>query len=164
MQKILEISYGIKAFNLYITSQVEQLTARGETSSDLLINLFAAYIAVQIKNLSSTSKSRRTSLKGGKDATTKKLMQVSLIKYKDRQRSDKWQALSVNLYKAKATTDKSTRASTMKKTPEKQHFKDSSQNRQVCRQVRMESCRSSERRANYEECWKEDLSLLPASQ
>ena len=33
--KMLEISYNIEAFNLYVTSQVEQLSARGESSSDL---------------------------------------------------------------------------------------------------------------------------------
>ncbi len=47
--KILEISYDIEAFNMYVTSQVEQLAARGETSSDLLINLFAANLAVPDK-------------------------------------------------------------------------------------------------------------------
>ena len=47
--KILELSYDIEAFNLYVTSQVDQLAARGETSSDLLINLFEAYMAVPDK-------------------------------------------------------------------------------------------------------------------
>ena len=40
--KMLEISYDIEDFNLYVTNQVEQHAAWGESSSDLLINLFEA--------------------------------------------------------------------------------------------------------------------------
>jgi hypothetical protein len=43
---MVEITYNIDNFNLYVTTQVEQLAARGESSSDLLINLFAAYLSV----------------------------------------------------------------------------------------------------------------------
>jgi hypothetical protein len=47
--KMLELSYDIEAFNLYVTSQVDQLSARGEVSSDLVIQLFLAFKAVPDK-------------------------------------------------------------------------------------------------------------------
>ena len=87
--KILEISYDIEAFNLYVTSQVEQLAARGETSSDLLINLFAAYMAVPDRKFVDYVEKQKDKFDEGEDVTTKKLMQVALIKYKDRKRADK---------------------------------------------------------------------------
>ena len=41
---MLEVSYDIEAINIYVTVLVEQLAARGEGSSDLLINVFAACV------------------------------------------------------------------------------------------------------------------------
>jgi hypothetical protein len=41
-----EATYDIERFNQYVTSQMEQLSARGEVSSDLLVNVFAAYLTV----------------------------------------------------------------------------------------------------------------------
>jgi hypothetical protein len=92
--KMLEVSYDIDAFNLYVTNQVEQLSARGETSSDLLINLFAAFLAVPDKKFVEYIEKQKDKYDEGEDITTKKLMQVALIKYKDRKRSDMWQAPS----------------------------------------------------------------------
>ena len=82
------------AFNLYVTNQVEQLAARGETSSDLLINLFAAFLAVPDKKFVEYIEKQKDKYDEGEDITTKKLMQVALIKYKDRKRSEMWQAPS----------------------------------------------------------------------
>jgi hypothetical protein len=45
---MLEVTYDIEAFNIYVTSQIEQLAARGETP-DVLTNLFTAYMAVPDK-------------------------------------------------------------------------------------------------------------------
>ena len=92
--KILEVSYDIEAFNLYVTAQVEQLAARGESSSDLLINVFAAYLAVPDKKFVEYIEKQKDKFDEGEEITYKKLMQVALIKFKDRKRSDKWQAPS----------------------------------------------------------------------
>ena len=78
----------------YVTSQVEQLAPRRKTLSDLLINLFAACMAVPDKKFVEYVESM-DKFDEGEDVTTKKLMQVALIKYKDRKRADKWQAPSV---------------------------------------------------------------------
>jgi hypothetical protein len=53
------VTYNIEFFKQYVKCQTEALSARGETSSDLLINLFSALS--QIRNLWSRSKDRRTS-------------------------------------------------------------------------------------------------------
>ena len=92
--KILEITYDIEVFNLYVTSQVEQLSACGETSSDLLINLFAAFLAVPDKKFVDYIEKQKDKYDEGEDISAKKLMQVALIKYKDRKRADVWQAPS----------------------------------------------------------------------
>ena len=93
--KMLEVSYDIEAFNQYVTSQIEQLAARGETSSDLLINVFAAFMAVPDKKFVEYIEKQKDKYDEGEDISAKKLMQVALIKYKDRKRSDLWQAPSV---------------------------------------------------------------------
>ena len=43
--KMIELDSNIKAFNQYVKAQIKNLAARGETSSDLLINLFKGYKA-----------------------------------------------------------------------------------------------------------------------
>jgi hypothetical protein len=128
--KMLEVSYDIEAFNIYVTGQVEQLAARGESSSDLLINLFAAFMVVPDKKFVEYIEKQKDKFDEGEDVTTKKLMQVALTKYKDRKRSDTWQAPSAEaeqimaltaqigeLQKAKASTpvDKSKREGGAKK-------------------------------------------------
>jgi hypothetical protein len=134
--KMLEISYDIEAFNMYVTSQIEQLSARGETSSDLLINLFAAFLAVPDKKFVDYIEKQKDKYDEGEDISTKKLMQVALIKYKDRKRSDLWQAPSAEaeqilaltaqigeMQKAKAssttTADKAKKSSTHKDSKKK---------------------------------------------
>jgi hypothetical protein len=131
--KMLEVSYDIEAFNIYVTGQVEQLAARGENSSDLLINLFAAFMAVPDKKFVEYIEKQKDKYDEGEDVTTKYLMQVALTKYKDRKRSDTWQAPSAeaeqimaltaqisDLQKAKGTTpaEKSKKAGGAKKESE----------------------------------------------
>ena len=74
------MSYDIEAFNVYVTSQMEQLAARGETSSDLLINLFAAFMAVPDKKFVDYIEKQKDKFDEGEDVTTKYLMQVALTK------------------------------------------------------------------------------------
>lgn len=92
--KMLEVSYNIEEFNLYVTNQVEQLAARGAQSSDLLINLFEAYLAVPDRKFVDYIEKQKDKFDEGEDVTEKTLMQVALVKYKDRKRSDTWQAPS----------------------------------------------------------------------
>ena len=111
-----------------MTSQVEQLAARGETSSDLLINLFAAFMAVPDKKFVEYIEKQKDRYDEGEELlSTKRLMQVALIKYKDRKRSDVWQAPSLEedqimaltaqldaMEKAKVNTSKAKKVETKK--------------------------------------------------
>ena len=47
LEKYIEtVDYDIKTFNQYVAAQHSALLARGETSNDLLVNLFKAYLLV----------------------------------------------------------------------------------------------------------------------
>jgi hypothetical protein len=43
--KMIELDSNVETFNQYVKSQIKNLAARGDTSSDLLINLFKGYRA-----------------------------------------------------------------------------------------------------------------------
>ena len=88
------VTYNIQLFNQYVKGQTEALSARGETSSDLLINLFSAYAAVPDKKFVEQIERQKDKFDDGEDVTVKTLMQVALIRYKDRKRSGLWQAPS----------------------------------------------------------------------
>jgi hypothetical protein len=88
------VTYNIELFNQYVKGQTEALAARGETSSDLLINLFSAYGAVPDKKFVEQMERQKDKFDDGEDVTVKTLMQVALIRYKDRKRSGLWQAPS----------------------------------------------------------------------
>jgi hypothetical protein len=87
-------TYNIELFNQYVKGQTEALSAREETSSDLLINLFSAYGAVPDKKFVEQIERQKDKFDDGEDVTVKTLMQVALIRYKDRKRSGLWQAPS----------------------------------------------------------------------
>jgi hypothetical protein len=88
------VTYNIELFNQYAKGQTEALSARGETSSDLLINLFSAYGAVLDKKFVEQIERQKDKFDDGEDIMVKTLMQVALIRYKDRKRSGLWQAPS----------------------------------------------------------------------
>ena len=127
--KMLDISYDIKVFNQYVTSQVKQLAARGEISSDLLINLFTAFMAVPDKKFVDYIEKQKDRYDEGEGLSTKRLMQVALIKYKDRKRSDLWQAPSLEEEQILALTaqidamEKAKAKATAAKYPEKYAWK-----------------------------------------
>lgn len=83
---------------------MEQLAARGESSSDLLINLFATFMVVPDKKFVEYIEKQKDKFDQGEDVTTKKLMQVALTRYKDRKRSDTWQAPSAEAEQIMALT------------------------------------------------------------
>jgi hypothetical protein len=93
---MVEITYDIDQFNLYVTNQVEQLAARGESSSDLLVNLFAAYLAVPDRKFVEYVEKQKDKYDKGEDISPKLLMQIALTKFKDRTRAGKWQAPSAD--------------------------------------------------------------------
>lgn len=175
--KMLEVSYDdIDAFILFVTSQVEPLAARGETLSDLLINVFTAFLAFPDKKFVEYIEKQKDKYDEGEDVSSKKLMQVALIKYKDRKRSDLWQAPSVEeeqillltaqigeLQKTKASagyvtsTDKhKTKSSTKKGTDPRKKARNDRYNEKIC----LEVCPPSKWRAQNQGSQEEDIPLL----
>jgi hypothetical protein len=55
---IIEVNYGIKAFNGHVASQLAQLVARGKQSTDLIEYLWQAYEAVPDNSSPSTWRPR----------------------------------------------------------------------------------------------------------
>ena len=81
------VKYDIEGFNQYVKAQMEALAARGESSSNLLILLFSAYMVVPDKKFVEYIEKQKDKYDEGDKVTVKSLMQVALIKYKDRVRS-----------------------------------------------------------------------------
>ena len=169
--KMLEVTYDIEPFNIYVTSQIEQLAARGETP-DFLINLFTVYMAVPDKKFIEYIEKQKDKFDEGEDVTVKKLMQVALTKFKDRKRSDTWQAPTpqdegimalsaeiVELKKGKANqTTGGKGAKGGKKGDEAKKSYKASQDGQ---EVRLETCPPSKWRTENERGEQEDLPFLP---
>ena len=74
------VTYNIELFNQYVKGQTEALSARGETSSDLLINLFSVYGAVPDKKFVEQIERKKDKFDDGEDITFKTLMQVALMR------------------------------------------------------------------------------------
>jgi hypothetical protein len=81
--------YDIETFNLYVTTQVEQLSARGEKSTDLIIYLFSAYLSVPDNKFTDYIERQKDKLDEGDIISPKKLMQLALNKYKERKQANK---------------------------------------------------------------------------
>lgn len=76
------INYDISLFNRYVLDLLQQLSARGETTQDLLANLFEAYKGVNDKDFVSYIKIKENDYDEGKDVSANTLMQLAQQKYK----------------------------------------------------------------------------------
>jgi hypothetical protein len=78
---IASINYDIPAFNRYVLDLLEQLHARGETTHDLLANLFTAYKTCNDADFVYFIKRRSTDYDRGEDITEHTLMRDAQIQY-----------------------------------------------------------------------------------
>jgi DNA-binding SARP family transcriptional activator len=81
--------YDIETFNLYVTTQVEQLNARGEKSTDRIIYLFSAYLSVPDNKFTEYIEQQKDKLDEEDILSPKKLMKLALNKYKERKQANK---------------------------------------------------------------------------
>ena len=89
------INYDISKLNLYVQSLLETLAARGETSTDVLNNLFRAYKAAKDKKfVSYIEKKEEDSHDGSRTITYQQLMELAKSKYELRVESGEWNAPS----------------------------------------------------------------------
>lgn len=90
--KMLDLDSNIELFNQYVKAQIKSLLARGETSSNLPINLLKGYkVANDVEFLDFISR-RENSYEEGEDVNHNNLMADALIKYKARKLINKWSA------------------------------------------------------------------------
>jgi len=59
--------YNVTTFNEFVRLQLDALTARGELSSDVMVNLFKGYLAVPDKEFSAYIKQKKNDYKEGQD-------------------------------------------------------------------------------------------------
>jgi hypothetical protein len=90
--KMIELDSDIEAFNFYVKAQIKSLSARGETSSDLLINLFKGYNAANDVEFLDFLRRKENSYEEGEDVNSRSLMADALIKFKARKLVGKWSA------------------------------------------------------------------------
>ena len=87
-----DIDSDIKKFNEYVKTQVEALSARGQTTNDLLSNLFKGYAAASDSKFRKYIAKKEEDYDDGEALTEKQLMQLALNKFKNLVRAGKWKA------------------------------------------------------------------------
>jgi hypothetical protein len=87
--KMIELDSNIESFNFYVKTQIQSLLARGETTSNLLINLFKGYKAADDAEFLDFIHRKETPTK---KANTNNLMADSLVTFKARKIVGKWSA------------------------------------------------------------------------
>jgi hypothetical protein len=91
--KMVELDSDIESFNFYVKAQIKSLSARGETSSDLLINLFKGYkAAANDVEFLDFLRREENSYEEVEDVNSRSLMADALIKFKARKLVGKWSA------------------------------------------------------------------------
>ena len=80
--KMVELESNIEAFNFYVKAQVKGLSARGEQTMDLLVNLFKGYKAANDNEFLDFIHRKENAYEEGEDINTNNLMEDSLAKYK----------------------------------------------------------------------------------
>jgi hypothetical protein len=88
---MIKLDSDVAAFNLYVQTQVKNLSARGETSNDLLVNLFKGYKAANDTEFYDLIKHKHNDYEEGMDVDALNLtMATSLVKYEARNLTKEW--------------------------------------------------------------------------
>ena len=89
-------TYGhdIQKFNEYVQTLVQRLAARGQTSDDLLVNLFKGYKACTDNKFQAYIELKESEYEEGAELTATMLMQLALNKYQARLEKKEWNAPS----------------------------------------------------------------------
>jgi hypothetical protein len=88
------IDSNIELFNQHVKVNRDGLTARGESSDDLIINLFKAYLCVTDRDFVRYMRNKKDAYDDGEDFTIEQLLTMSLIKFQILKDSGKWNSLS----------------------------------------------------------------------
>ena len=91
--KIAELKSNVPTFNQYVQDVVKELAAGGETSTDLLVYLFLAYLSVEDKEFVDFIKRQKQEYDDGKEViTVEVLMDRALNKHNQLVQSGVWKA------------------------------------------------------------------------
>ena len=90
--KMIRLDSNITAFNFFVTTQLKSLSVRGETTNDLLINLFKGYKVADDAEFMDFIRRKENEYEEGKDVNTNNLMADADAKYKARILTGKWSA------------------------------------------------------------------------
>jgi hypothetical protein len=88
--KMVELDSNVEEFNLYVNQQVRDLSSRGQTSSDLLVNLFKGYKSASDDKFFDYINRKESDYDEGGDVTETSLMAGALVKYKARKLTQSW--------------------------------------------------------------------------
>lgn len=88
------VNSNIKLFNGYVKENVEGLKARGESTDDLMTNLFKGYLVASDVEFVWYIKAKKDAYEDGEDVSKDKLMTPALNKYKILTSTDQWNAVS----------------------------------------------------------------------
>ena len=104
--KMVSLQDNVTEFNEFVKSQRGSLEARGETTTDLLVNLFKGYKASADEKFVNYIESKEDDYNEGYDITPDALMELAESKYKTLLESGKWKQQSAADRKIIALTAK----------------------------------------------------------
>ena len=88
------VTCNIEDFNLYVDSKVLALNARGETTTDLIVNLFKGYKRATDPEFVKYMRDKKDKYNEGADINAEGLMSIALNKYHTMQDNHEWNAPS----------------------------------------------------------------------
>ena len=93
-EKISDMDDNIEDFNDYVSMQVTNLSAGGQTSTDLLVSLFLAYQRVKDRDFNDYIKRKKEQYDEGDTFTPQELMDAALTKYNTLNQAKTWKVPS----------------------------------------------------------------------
>jgi hypothetical protein len=90
--KITEMQGNVQTFNTYVRHQKNALVARGQSTDELMLNLFKAYTSVSTQDFVMFIKNKRSSWEEGAPLTDETLMASALNKYQVMVQDGTWNA------------------------------------------------------------------------
>jgi hypothetical protein len=90
--KIASFNYDIKKFSAWVKGQVSALAAHGETTSDLIVNLFKGSEAVPDRVFKDYIEQKKSNSEEGSTITSEELMQLAQNKFEGHMLAKTWNA------------------------------------------------------------------------
>ena len=91
---MVTVHSNVELFNLHVKENRQGLKARGESTDDLMINLFKGYMAASDKEFAKYIRLKKDEYDEGKDISEERLMKLALNKYTNMKRDGDWNAPS----------------------------------------------------------------------